>query len=134
MKDVVDAIKQSLSVLIFWITVIAVSAITITIVRAHDFMLNGTRSSAGEWCCGAEDCGMLSPGALHATRGGYSVRGTVTYGATVTGNPADGPTVIEHVNEFWPYQEILPSPDGAAWRCKRPDGSPRCKFSGPPGS
>ena len=33
-----------------------------------------------------------------------------------------------------PYSQSLPSPDGAYWRCKRPDGTPRCFFAPPPGS
>ncbi|HZP75194.1 MAG TPA: hypothetical protein VFB45_03535 [Pseudolabrys sp.] len=37
---------------------------------------------------------------------------------------------IEHV----PFAEAQPSPDGAYWRCKRPDGSRRCFFAPPPGS
>lgn len=100
----------------------------------HEFLLNGTKSPAGEWCCGAEDCGLVSRDAVHVAAGGYSIVGTVTYGEAVTGNASDGPTRFEHVEEFWPYRDVLPSPDGATWRCKRPDGSPRCKFTGPPGS
>ena len=58
----------------------------------------------------------------------------VTYGEAVTGNAADGPTHQENVNEIVPYSQSLPSPDGAYWRCKRPDGTPRCFFAPPPGS
>jgi hypothetical protein len=103
---------------------------------AHDIWINrgSYRSPAGEWCCGAEDCGVVSPSAVHAVAGGYSVRGDVTYGVGVTGNVADGPTHSEKVNETVPYSQSLPSPDGAYWRCKRPDGSPRCFFAPPPGS
>lgn len=100
----------------------------------HDFMLNGTRSPTGEWCCGAEDCGLVDPKAVHAVKGGYSVVGTVTYGAVVTGNKLDGPTTTDQVNETIPYSQALPSPNGAFWRCKRPDGTPRCFFAPPPGS
>jgi len=103
---------------------------------AHDLWINrgAYRNPAGEWCCGAEDCGVVSRGAVHAIKGGYSVIGPVTYGEAVTGNPADGPTVQQNVDETIPYSQALPSPDGAYWRCKRPDGTPRCFFAPPPGS
>lgn len=103
---------------------------------AHDIWISkgSYKNPAGEWCCGAEDCGVVSPGAVHAVKGGYSVRGTVTYGVGVTGNEKDGPTHQEPVNEIVPYSQALPSPDGAYWRCKRPDGTPRCFFAPPPGS
>ena len=105
-------------------------------VFAHDVWINrGTyKNAAGEWCCGARDCGVVSPSAVKAGIGGYSLRGTVTYGKVVTGNEADGPTRQEYVNEVVPYSQSLPSPDGAYWRCKRPDGSPRCFFAPPTGS
>jgi hypothetical protein len=103
---------------------------------AHDIWINrgAYRNPAGEWCCGAEDCGVVSPDAVKAMKGGYSLRGDVTYGVGVTGNAADGPTHHENVNEVVPYSQSLPSPDGSYWRCKRPDGSPRCFFAPPPGS
>ena len=103
---------------------------------AHDIWINrgAYRNPAGEWCCGAEDCGVVSPQAVHTVRGGYSVVGTVTYGEAVTGNVEDGPTVTQHVDEKIPYSQALPSPDGAYWRCKRPDGGMRCFFAPPPGS
>ena len=77
---------------------------------------------------------MVSPDAVKAQKGGYSVVGTVTYGQAITGNALDGPTVHDRVNETIPYSQALPSPDGAYWRCKRPDGTPRCFFAPPPGS
>jgi hypothetical protein len=103
---------------------------------AHDVWISrdSFKNPAGEWCCGAEDCGVVSPNAVKAGSGGYSLRGNVTYGVGVTGNEADGPTRQESVNEAIPYSQSLPSPDGAYWRCKRPDGSPRCFFAPPPGS
>jgi hypothetical protein len=103
---------------------------------AHDIWINrgGYRNPAGEWCCGAEDCGVVSPKAVHTVAGGYSVVGTVTYGEAVTGNVNDGPTVTQQVNENIPYSQALPSPDGSYWRCKRPDGAMRCFFAPPPGS
>ena len=103
---------------------------------AHDVWISrgSYRNPAGEWCCGAEDCGVVPPGAVKAGTGGYSLRGNVTYGDAVTGNAADGPTHQEPVNEVVPDSQSLPSPDGAYWRCKRPDGTPRCFFAPPPGS
>src|SRR5476649_569669 len=82
---------------------------------AHDVWISrGTyKNPAGEWCCGAEDCGVVSPNAVKAGNGGYSVAGPVTYGVGVTGNEADGPTRQENVNDSIPYSQSLPSPDGA---------------------
>jgi hypothetical protein len=71
---------------------------------------------------------------VKATKGGYSVIGVVTYGQAITGDVLDGPTQREKINELVPYSQSLPSPDGAYWRCKRPDGTPRCFFAPPPGS
>jgi hypothetical protein len=103
---------------------------------AHDIWINkgNFRNPAGEWCCGAEDCGVVSPNAVKPIKGGYSVHGTVTYGQAITGSALDGPTHQDKVNEVVPYSQSLPSPDGSYWRCKRPDGSPRCFFAPPPGS
>jgi hypothetical protein len=103
---------------------------------AHDAWISrgSYKNPAGELCCGAKDCGVVSPNAVKAGTGGYSLRGNVTYGVGVTGNEADGPTRQENVNEVVPYSQSLPSPDGAYWRCKRPDGSPRCFFAPPPGT
>jgi hypothetical protein len=102
----------------------------------HDIWINrgAYRNPAGEWCCGAADCGVVSPDAVKAGASGYSLRGDVTYGVGVTGNAADGPTHHDTVNEVVPYSQSLPSPDGSYWRCKRPDGSPRCFFAPKPGS
>jgi hypothetical protein len=36
-----------------------------------------------------------------------------------------------HGTETVPFSEAQPSPDGAYWRCKRPDGSRRCFFAPP---
>ena len=82
---------------------------------AHDVWINrgAYKNPAGEWCCGAEDCGVVAPGAVKAGVGGYSLRGPVTYGVGVTGNEADGPTRQENVNEVVPYSQSLPV---ARWR------------------
>ncbi len=48
-------------------------------------------------------------------------------GCTEHATGADGvPT------EVVPFSEAQPSPDGAYWRCKRPDGSRRYFFAPPP--
>jgi hypothetical protein len=101
---------------------------------AHDIWINrgAFRNSAGEWCCGAEDCGVVNPKAVHASPAGYVLNGMVTYGQSITGDALDGPTTQQHIDEVIPYSQALPSPDGAYWRCKRPDGSPRCFFAPPP--
>ena len=75
---------------------------------AHDIWINkgSFKNPAGEWCCGAEDCGVVSPNAVHASAAGYSLRGAVTYGVGVTGNAADGPTHQEPVNETRALQPV----------------------------
>lgn len=118
------------------VSVLSISSLWGTSALAHDLWIsrNSYRNPAGEWCCGAEDCGVVSPNAVKTSKGGYSLRGPVTYGVGVTGNEADGPTRQEDLNEIVPYSQTLPSPDGAYWRCKRPDGTPRCFFAPPSGS
>jgi hypothetical protein len=118
------------------LSVLSVSSLCATAVFAHELWISrhSYRNPAGEWCCGAEDCGVVSANAVKAGKGGYSLRGPVTYGMGVTGNAADGPTRQEDINEIVPYSQTLPSVDGAYWRCKRPDGTPRCFFAPPSGS
>lgn len=79
---------------------------------AHDSWISrgGLRNGAGEWCCGEGDCFVIP---------GQSVR-----------LAADGYHLFEA--ETVPFTEAQPSPDGAFWRCKRPDGSRRCFFAPPP--
>lgn len=67
------------------------------------------RNTAGEWCCGVGDCFMVEP--VRITNRGY---------------------LILAYNETVPFSEAQPSPDGAYWRCRRPDGSRRCFFAPPP--
>ena len=68
------------------------------------------RNSAGEWCCGDNDC--ESPGQIAVTGKGWVIGG----------------------KEFVPFDEATPSPDGKIWICRRPDHTRRCVFGPPPGS
>jgi hypothetical protein len=94
---------------------------------AHDSWISrgGLRNAAGEWCCGVGDCAVMDPKAVGFTSAGYSISG---YGTI------EGTQVREFYNELVPESEAQPSPDGAYWRCKRPDGSRRCFFAPPPRS
>lgn len=79
---------------------------------AHDSWIsrNALRNAAGEWCCGEGDCFVIPGDQVASTANGYRL-------------PS---------GEIVPYSEAQPSPDGAFWRCKRPDGSRRCFFAPPP--
>lgn len=124
-----------LGALLFGLLVIfAIYVISAPYAHAHDIWISkgSYRNPAGEWCCGASDCGVVAPSGIKAVQGGYSIRSTVTYGVGITGNEADGPTHSEPVDELVPYSQSLPSPDGSFWRCKRPDGSNRCFFAPKP--
>jgi len=79
---------------------------------AHDSWIsrNALRNAAGEWCCGEGDCFVIPGGQIASTATGYRLSN----------------------GEMVPYSEAQPSPDGAYWRCKRPDGSRRCFFAPPP--
>jgi hypothetical protein len=92
---------------------------------AHDSWISrgGHRNPAGEWCCGAGDCALLDPKSVTLTSHGYTVSGWGTI---------EGDGRREFYHEGVPEQEAQPSPDGAFWRCKRPDGSRRCFFAPPP--
>ena len=81
---------------------------------SHDSWINkgGFKSKVGEYCCGEGDCFSIPARSVSET-----VRGYVLFGV-----------------ETVPYSESQPSPDGAYWRCKRPDGTRRCFFAPPPGS
>jgi hypothetical protein len=80
---------------------------------AHDSWISagGYRNVAGEWCCGLGDCFVVPPENVKMSPAGYAM--------------VDG--------ELVPFKEAQPSPDGAYWRCKRPDGTRRCFFAPPPG-
>ena len=79
---------------------------------AHDSWISrgGHRNAAGEWCCGAGDCFVVPSQSVRLAADGYHL------------------FEVETV----PFAETQPSPDGAFWRCKRPDGSRRCFFAPPP--
>ena len=79
---------------------------------AHDSWISrgGHRNAAGEWCCGEGDCFMIPAEQVKIGGDGYLIFGA----------------------EKIPYSEAQPSPDGAYWRCKRPDGTRRCFFAPPP--
>jgi hypothetical protein len=81
---------------------------------AHESWISrgGHKNGAGEWCCGEGDCFVIPQTSVSMTAEGYRLFG------------------IETV----PFTEAQPSPDGAFWRCKRPDGTRRCFFAPPPGS
>jgi hypothetical protein len=68
---------------------------------AHDSWISrgALRNAAGEWCCGEGDCFVIP---------GQNVR-----------LAADGYHLFEV--ETVPFSETQPLPDGAFWRCKRPE-------------
>ena len=79
---------------------------------AHDSWISrgALRNAAGEWCCGEGDCFVVPSNQVITTASGYRLFNSETV----------------------PYSVAQPSPDGAFWRCKRPDGSRRCFFAPPP--
>jgi hypothetical protein len=100
--------------------------------HAHDSWISkgGLRNTAGEWCCGDGDCGIAMLGEethsfIKAIPGGYEVNAVFVIGSGAG-------ALSERVREFVPYGEAQPSPDGAYWRCKRPNGTRRCFFAPPP--
>lgn len=104
------------------LAIIAASGL-ITAAAAHDSWISrgALRNAAGEWCCGEGDCFVVAPEHIVVTAGGYAIVGPQA--------GADGTSVPV---EVIPFSEAQPSPDGAYWRCKRPDGSRRCFFAPPP--
>jgi hypothetical protein len=87
-------------------------ALLVTAALAHESWISrgGLRNGAGEWCCGDGDCFVVPSSNVTTGVGGYTLFGQETV----------------------PFTEAQPSPDGAFWRCKRPDGSRRCFFAPPP--
>jgi hypothetical protein len=85
--------------------------LTLTPVLAHDNWISrgGFRGPKnGEWCCGANDCFVVSAQSVRVNGAGYELAQT---------------------KETVPYEETIPSIDGQYWRCQRPDGSRRCFFA-----
>jgi len=82
-------------------------------VSAHDSWISrgAHKNAAGEWCCGEGDCFVIPSEQVHIGANGYSLYGVETV----------------------PFNEAQPSPDGAYWRCRRPDGTRRCFFAPPQG-
>lgn len=98
---------------IVWATIVVLGITAIPPVgHSHDSWINmgGYRNTAGEWCCGENDCS--SPEQIATTATGWVING----------------------NEFVPYDEANPSPDGRVWICRRPDKTRRCVFGPPPNS
>jgi len=122
-------LRTSLRALLVFVPLVVTTA-----ALAHDTWISrgSYKNPAVEWCCGVGDCGVVSPNSVTAIKGGYSLRGDVVYGSEATGNASDGPGWREQINEVVPYSQSLPSPDGAYWRCKRPDGTNRCFFAPKP--
>jgi hypothetical protein len=78
---------------------------------AHDSWISrgGFRGPKnGEWCCGTNDCSIVSGTSVKVSGTGY---------------------VLLPNKETVPYEETIPSADGQYWRCQRPDGSRRCFFA-----
>jgi hypothetical protein len=71
----------------------------------------GYRNVADELCCGEKDCAELAAGDVDVVPHGY---------------------LVKSINEFVPYEEAQPSPDGHYWRCAW-GGARRCFFA-PPGA
>jgi hypothetical protein len=128
---------RALIQLAFWLAVLAV-CIALFLARevdAHDSWISrgGHKNAAGEWCCGEGDCFVLPPQQVSARADGYHI---VFRQTTAVYAPRTGGTIetTQTRAEIVPYAEAQPSPDGAYWRCKRPDGSRRCFFAPPPNS
>lgn len=102
----------------------------VTPASAHDHWINrgSYKNAAGELCCGAGDCGTLSPRSVTLRPDGYHVDGIVTVNEGMPG------AFSYFVFEVVPESDVQPSPDGRVWRCHRPDQTRRCFFAPPPGS
>jgi hypothetical protein len=114
--------------ILFFIALVAILTASVEAL-GHDSWISrgGMRNNAGEWCCGAGDCGVKTAGVVVASKDGWRVNAVFTIeGAAPAG------TVSFDVREVIPYSEAQPSPDGEFWACKRPDGSRRCFFAPPP--
>lgn len=92
---------------------------------AHDSWISkgGHRNAKGEWCCGDGDCLVIPSRQVQEREDGYHI----WFDHVVDGKD-------RRTFEIVPYGEGTRSPDGAFWRCQRPDGSRRCWFFPPPNS
>src|ERR1700687_4557215 len=81
---------------------------------SHDHWINDGKyvnpNKRNELCCGEGDCFVIPSEQVTMTGDGYVIFG------------------VEKI----PFTEAQPSPDGAFWRCKLPDGTRRCFFAPPP--
>ncbi len=92
---------------------------------AHDSWISrgALKNAAGEWCCGEGDCFVIDSERVVHRNGQYLIYAVRDF-------DDDPVRVVETI----PESDVQPSPDGAYWRCRRPDGSRRCFFAPPPGS
>jgi hypothetical protein len=123
-----DASGHFLAVAIFagFAAVLGLLLITYPVHAQDNWIGRGAvHSAAGEWCCGIADCGVFQ-GPVPVTSQGYRLKGVVRM-------QSNGGW-LDPVDETVPFSEAQVSPDGAFWRCKKPDGSRRCFFAPPPGS
>lgn len=84
----------------------------------HDdagWILQGQHKNArGEFCCGPMDCKIEHDAVARVS--GWTIEGEGSR------------------NEFVPYSEAKPTPDGRLWICRYPDGRRRCTFGLTPGT
>lgn len=108
-----------------------VCVLFVTLAFAHDSWIsnNQWRNTAGQWCCGTGDCGIVQDpeNSVTTVPGGYHVNGRVQIDGTVPNGNVTFP-----VDANIPYNERLPSPDGKYWYCKGWDNTPRCFFAPTP--
>jgi hypothetical protein len=92
--------------------ILVLAVVALIPASAHDSWISrgGLRNGAGEWCCGEGDCFVVPTNQVGISAAGYRLFNA----------------------EIVPFSEAQPSPDGAFWRCKRPDGTRRCFFAPPP--
>ncbi len=105
-------------------TALGLIIFAITPARGHDAAQwiadDALRNTAGEWCCGKNDCEPISPASKDNPAGFVIVPGGYWLNGT---------------KESIPFNEVAPlSIDGRLWICRRPDGSIRCAFDRRPGS
>jgi hypothetical protein len=116
--------------LIMFAIAVLMAALT-TLVRAHgpaEWIQRGEyKNRVGELCCGENDCGLLSTGAVVRVPGGYQVD-AVFAGQNKQGQPFQFP-----IKGFVRDEDATPSPDGEYWACSW-GGMLKCFFVVLPGS